>query len=519
MADLTHASQAVSWRGRTVATWLVILLAVTLAARLLLAAAVGLGVDEAYTVATARTLELSTFDHPPLAWWLAHLGRSFGADNSVLVRLPFILLFSLTTWLAYVAGRDLFTPRAGLFAAITINLAPVIGWSTGTFVLPDGPLIAAMLAALVCVARAIFGDRDRAPLWWLATGAAAGLACLAKLHGVFLFAGVGLFLITSPRHRHWMLSPWPYLAAALAGLMFTPVIVWNMQHDWASFAFQAGRARVATLAIGNGIAALGGQALFLAPWVWIAMLVSALRALRAGPADDRAWLPLCIGVWPVAVFTALAFTGSKTLFHWAAPGYLFLGLLVGRDLDSDIAAGRQVAERWLTGSSIAIGVILVGVLVVSRLPWPPLPTLAKVPYPLDETVSWAPLRTEIQRRGLDRTVSFVGAVRWHEAGRIDVALRDLLPVRCLCDDPRGYGVLYDNRALAGASGLIVSANLPEEAARSLLGPLFERLTPLEPIMLQQGGAPLKPLFVYRAENLRRDGSAAADRLLTPIGRR
>jgi len=32
--------------------------------------------------------------------------------------------------------------------------------------------------------------------------------------------------------------PEPYLAVFIAILIFTPVLYWNMSHDWASFAFQ-----------------------------------------------------------------------------------------------------------------------------------------------------------------------------------------------------------------------------------------------------------------------------------------
>jgi Dolichyl-phosphate-mannose-protein mannosyltransferase len=485
-------------RGRAVRWWLTVLLATTLAGRLLLAAFVGLGIDEAYTVATAKTFELSTFDHPPLAWWMARIGRVFGADNSVLVRLPFLLLFSLTTWFAYLAGRDLFNPRAGLFAAVTLNLAPVIGWTTGTFILPDGPLIAAMLGALACVVRALFGPEADAAKWWFLTGIAAGFACLSKLHGVFLFAGVGLFILTSPQHRHWIWQPWPYLAVLISAVMFTPVILWNMQHEWASFAFQAGRARVATLAIGNGLAAIGGQALFLAPWVWAAIVFSAGRAAWTGPADARAWLLFCLGLGPVAVFTALAFTGSKTLFHWAAPGYLFWCILVGRDLDRDSAAGQPRAMRWLKSSLVAIGSILAIVLVISRLSWPPTALLAKVPYPLDETVSWAPLRTELLKRGLDRDASYVAAVRWHEAGRLGVALDGSLEVRCLCEDARSFGVLYGNQPPPGKVALIISPNLSLETTKDLLGTSFKHIAQLEPVIIRQGGKPLHRLNVYRA---------------------
>ena len=71
-------------------------------------AALGLGVDESYMVASGRVLSLGYYDHPPAAWWLswgaAHL---FGSEAPIVVRLPFIALFALSTWLMYRLGdRD-----------------------------------------------------------------------------------------------------------------------------------------------------------------------------------------------------------------------------------------------------------------------------------------------------------------------------------------------------------------------------------------------------------------------------
>jgi hypothetical protein len=48
-----------------------LLILVTLAARLLFAALLELGIDESYMVAAGRTLQLSYFDHPPIAWWMS----------------------------------------------------------------------------------------------------------------------------------------------------------------------------------------------------------------------------------------------------------------------------------------------------------------------------------------------------------------------------------------------------------------------------------------------------------------
>ena len=47
---------------------LILLVGTTLVARLLFAAALGLGVDESYMVAAGRTIRFGYFDHPPIAW-------------------------------------------------------------------------------------------------------------------------------------------------------------------------------------------------------------------------------------------------------------------------------------------------------------------------------------------------------------------------------------------------------------------------------------------------------------------
>ena len=61
--------------------------------RLAAAAWAGLGVDESYSLAIARQLQLSYFDHPPLHQWIVH------AFSGVLgygrwARLPFVGMFA-----------------------------------------------------------------------------------------------------------------------------------------------------------------------------------------------------------------------------------------------------------------------------------------------------------------------------------------------------------------------------------------------------------------------------------------
>src|SRR5918911_2499753 len=136
------------WSVRAAAAWvktppggIAVLILTTFFARLLLASATGLGIDESYMVAAGRKLQLSYFDHPPIAWWMAwgaaHLA---GSESAIVVRFPFVALFALTTWLMYRVTAALFGPPAGLWAAVLLNMVPVLGVTSATWVLPDGPL-------------------------------------------------------------------------------------------------------------------------------------------------------------------------------------------------------------------------------------------------------------------------------------------------------------------------------------------------------------------------------------------
>src|SRR6516225_6168770 len=204
---LAARSGSFAWL-KTLAGAVAALILTTLAARLLFAASLGLGIDESYMVAAGRKVQLSYFDHPPIAWWMAWgIAHLTGGESAIVVRLPFIGLFALTTFLMYRATATLFDPEAGLWAAVVLNLIPVLGITAGTWVLPDGPLFAALLGILFCVIHALRSDGRAAWGWWSATGACAGLALCSKYSAVLTLLGAGAFLATEPISRRWLRRP------------------------------------------------------------------------------------------------------------------------------------------------------------------------------------------------------------------------------------------------------------------------------------------------------------------------
>ena len=73
-----------------------------------------LGHSDACYIAASRHFALSYLDHPPLSFWIAWAAMKLtGSDAVLVVRAPFILLFSATTRLMFRFTAFLFGETAG----------------------------------------------------------------------------------------------------------------------------------------------------------------------------------------------------------------------------------------------------------------------------------------------------------------------------------------------------------------------------------------------------------------------
>ena len=486
---------------RTTGFGLAALIMTTLLARLLFADWLGLGIDESYVVAAGRHFHLGYFDHPPIVWWLAWAaGNLAGPDNDLVLRLPFILLCALSTWLMFRLATDLFDERAGFWAAAALNAAPVIGITAGTWVLPDGPLIAALLGGAVCLVRAL-PDRDHAWGWWLGTGACFGLAALSKYTAAPVGVGVIIYLLTERTARRWLARPHPYAAGLLAFAMFAPVLVWNAHHGWASLVFQGGRADGGRWHPFGPLLTLAGEAIVFLPWIWVPLMMCLWQATRRGTDDARNWLLACLSLPSVLLFELVSLRGH-VLFHWAAPATMLalplLGDAIGRHRQGSPLIRACIA---MTVAIVTLGTLLVGTEV--RFNWLPgvIEDFALGADPDFGAVDWTSLRTELARRGQLRPGAVVAATRWLDAGKIDFALRGEVPVICLGSDPREYGLASPAAAHVGEDVLIIA---PKDTLRSLaarFGNDFDAVDTLPSVVIYHAGRPAMVLPVFLGHRL------------------
>jgi dolichol-phosphate mannosyltransferase len=193
--------------------------------------------EEAYYWNYAQHLAAGYLDHPPMIAWLIFLGTSLFGHSEFGVRAGSTICWAIAAGFAFALSRHLLDKSAA-FRTLMLMAALPFFFAIGLFMTPDAPLVACWAGALYFLESALLRERRAA---WLGAGICLGLGLLSKYTIALLGPATLLFLIMDRRSRRWFLRPEPYLCTAVALLLLTPVIVWNAQHDWASFVFQGPR--------------------------------------------------------------------------------------------------------------------------------------------------------------------------------------------------------------------------------------------------------------------------------------
>lgn len=221
--------------------WLAValLIAAMTAMRLVYAGVLELRTDEAYYWTWSKESVLSFLDHPPGIAWSIRFGTAIFGDTNLGVRFGGIVAMLVTQLLlADIVRRVTHDARAVVFAVLMPEAALYYGLLMAK-VAPDTAMIPFAVAMLWALVRL---HESGNPRWWLAAGLFAGLAILSKFTAIMLLPAVLAFALVPDWRRRWLFSQYPWRAALIAVLVFSPVLIWNAQHDWAAFRFQAVRA-------------------------------------------------------------------------------------------------------------------------------------------------------------------------------------------------------------------------------------------------------------------------------------
>lgn len=472
------------------------LIIVALIFRLVFAGGTGLESDEAYMVAASHSFDASYFDHPLASWWLELAARALtGSVAPGVVRLPFVALSAVTCWLLFIITKRLFDARAGFWAVVAYTIAPVFSVMSGCFVMPDGPVDAALAAFVYALIRALgLPDAKPQPDWWLLVGVFAGLALDSKYNAALVIAGTGIGILLAPDLRAALLRPQAWLAGLIALAMISPMLWWNASHHWISFRYQGERADGHNLRLFMPFVVWGGEALAVLPWVWLPMVAAQIQALRAGPAQAGGWLLAWAGLLPVVGFAGIGlWSSTHILAHWAAPGELLLLPLFGR-WARDVSPRPRNIVALVSGAAVA-GVMLFFVAEVQFGCIPHIERFAKFDkWLLLEAFDWTSLGAQIPA-GID----VVDAQRWYDAGKVGYGLERAgvnIPVTVFASEIHEFKYSAPPQSFVGKTVLVLSMPWTMAQTASFCAGYFKSLTPGPVLAVKVHGEVLLTIPTY-----------------------
>ena len=189
--------------------------------------------DELYYLACANRLDFGYVDHPPLSIWVLAVWKFIFGDSVFMIRLVPAVVSSATVFMI-----GLFTMRLGggksavIISMLSFMLTPIFLGMTTIYSMNVFDFFFWILSAYIFL-RIIETENRKL---WRVLGIVIGLGLMNKTSMLWLCAGILIGTVFTPL-REDLKTKYPYIAAGIAFLIFSPYIIWNLTHDLAHLEF------------------------------------------------------------------------------------------------------------------------------------------------------------------------------------------------------------------------------------------------------------------------------------------
>jgi 4-amino-4-deoxy-L-arabinose transferase-like glycosyltransferase len=471
---------------------LAVLLGLTMV-RTHLADAIPLTDDEAYYRLWALRPALSYLDHPPMVGWLIAAGRAIAGDTEFGIRLMAVLASLLGGFAIWRTASLLFGPDVGGLAVSYAMVLPLL--SVGAIIItPDTSSVLFQVLAVWSLAELHVSGRRN---WWLAAGVFGGLGLLSKYTGLFFGATVVLWLLAIPANRRWLRCWQLYAGGFIALLLFLPVIVWNIEYDWASFSKQFGRvATSGRFSLKWQLELWGAMLLLVSPVLaWLAMQGIGWSIRGAALTRDWASALLVFAVAPILLYFVIHAFHGRVQANWLAPIYPFLAIAAAFATKERSGGERRMRIAYAGGAAASIISALIYGHAVS-----PLVIRADLKEPTHQLRGWAELSEAVAGLARSSGAKWIATSSYATTGQLAFRLDRVLPVIQISERIRYVHLPNPDRTIIDSPALYVE--LDRRAKPDLLKEKFRSATPLGTLERKYNGVVLARYQVYRIDSPR-----------------
>lgn len=489
---MSRKTLIVQWKEHK---WLLVAVTVILLLRLLVIGKMGLMPQDAYYYFYSQHPALSYYDHPPaIAWLLGFFTTLFGHKvYAIKLADTTITLLSL---LAFYHFAKCFLSRHRVQLAFLLLFSTLMVSILSLISTPDTPLILCWTLSLLTLYHAIFRGKK---IYWIWAGICMGLAFDSKYTAIFLPAGVILFLLLSNDYRRQLLTIWPWLAFLLFIITIYPVIAWNIENQFASFAFQSASRMNEGLrfSITNFLGVLGHQSAILMPILFFAFLFLLYKLIKKYrvyfsrvPAQQLFllcfFIPLFIG------FFCISFVYWVKL-NWMMPAYI----------SGIVWLSIYFRDKWIRYQVVFS--LLIHVLLAVEIFF--------YPFPIQSDDTWSGWRSlAIQVKALKQRYpdTFIFSADDYKTSAVlnfylneMVYAKNVIGERALQFDYIGT----DLRSLNGKDALFIDSDprdltygQPKKKLPVSLINHFDSVTELDPIIIKKHNRITRKFLVYKCTN-------------------
>jgi dolichyl-phosphate-mannose-protein mannosyltransferase len=249
----------------------------------------GFHTDELYYLAAGRHPALGYVDYPPIVPLLGRLETGLlGVSPWTLRLLPSLLggfLVILSGLYVRRLGGSLRLQGIALLAAIAAPFLLGANWVFQTVTFDQVTWMVALYWFLCLVI-------DRRPRHWIYLGTTLGIGLEVKYTIVGLIAGVTVAVLVTPSLRSDLRTKYPWIAAAIAFLIWTPNLAWQVVNGFPSLLYITNHQGT-----GGGpltyLIEIGVFLLFLVP-LWLGGLLSLFRSRELRPIAIACAVPLLV---------------------------------------------------------------------------------------------------------------------------------------------------------------------------------------------------------------------------------